>query len=169
MAAESTIETIRRIMKRQSRPGSLGTGISEIQTRYAVIDPILRSLGWDLENPAECRLERRLLRTDRRVDYALCTPNKGRGGLPVTRVLLEAKQWKHTLSHEDDEQIKDYLDGFSQYKVIGILTNGRDWKLFQIQDSKRRATGTEVIRIRNGNFDREASTLERWLSRSNWA
>ena len=30
---------------------------SEMQTRYALIDPLLRELGWDTENPALVRPE----------------------------------------------------------------------------------------------------------------
>ncbi len=52
----------------------LSTGERETRTKYALIDPILRSLGWDTEDPTQVRLEYEVdpKREDaRRVDYAL--------------------------------------------------------------------------------------------------
>ena len=169
MAVETTAETIRRIMHARWRWSLANVETSEIRTRYAVIDPILRSLGWDIENPAECRLERRIGRTDKRVDYSLCVPRKGNGGLPVARALLEAKQWEHALSYGDYMQMRDYLESVPLFKGIGILTNGREWRLFELQDGTNRAIWTDAIRIQREDFDKAASVLERWLSRSNWA
>ncbi len=41
----------------------------EDQTRYAIIDPILRALGWDTADPKECMVEYR--RGRGWVDYAI--------------------------------------------------------------------------------------------------
>ena len=44
----------------------------ETSTRYVIIDPILRSLGWDLSDPRDCVVEYRVSAGSRRaVDYAL--------------------------------------------------------------------------------------------------
>ena len=43
--------------------------LDEYQTRYALIDPILRALGWDSEDPKSCYPEWHY--ENQRVDYAL--------------------------------------------------------------------------------------------------
>ena len=47
------------------------TGWRETQTRYATIDPIIRALGWDTEDPKECYPEYDLSEGKTRPDYAL--------------------------------------------------------------------------------------------------
>ena len=52
----------------------------EDHTRYGVIDPIIRALGWDTSDPKECHPEYpRSYESGRRVDYALFG-TAGRGG-----------------------------------------------------------------------------------------
>ena len=62
----------------------------ETSTRYILIDPILRALGWDLSNPDECVVEYEVARRGNypatRVDYVL----KCATGQPV--VVIEAKR-----------------------------------------------------------------------------
>lgn len=59
----------------------------EVRTRYALVDPILRALGWDLTDPSQVQIEYET-KTDQpkpcRVDYALLPTGK-----PV--ILVEAK------------------------------------------------------------------------------
>ena len=43
----------------------------EDQTRYAVIDPVIRALGWDTGEPKECYIEYHRPYGTGRVDYAL--------------------------------------------------------------------------------------------------
>ena len=43
----------------------------ELRTRYAIIDPILRGLGWETSNPSHCEVEFRVPGSGERVDYAL--------------------------------------------------------------------------------------------------
>ena len=58
----------------------------ETSTRYLLVDPILRSLGWDLSDPGDCVVEYRVSpRSMSAVDYALLD---GRGN---PAVLVEAK------------------------------------------------------------------------------
>ena len=77
-------------------PGSIGNlkasvANSEMSTRYTVIDPVLRSLGWDLSDPSQCVVEKiagqkRGRDPYPRVDYALL----GRDGMVAA--LVEAKR-----------------------------------------------------------------------------
>ena len=169
MAVQTPSETIMSIRERQPTWGLWRFEASEIRTRYAVIDPILRSLGWELGNPAECRLEWRIGRTDDRVDYALCAPNKGNSpSLPAVQVLLEAKKWELHLSYADHKQIRGYLENYPNFKGIGILTNGREWQLLQMRDETGQVAWSDVVRIREGTCEEAASKLEGCLARSNW-
>jgi len=64
----------------------------EVRTRYALIDPILQALGWNLSDPSQVRLEHETTKRPKspRVDYALLSTT----GKPV--ILVEAK-----LLHEE--------------------------------------------------------------------
>ena len=58
----------------------------EVRTRYALVDPILQALGWNLTDPSQVQVEYET--TDQpnpcRVDYALLSPGK-------PKILVEAK------------------------------------------------------------------------------
>ena len=83
---EGAIRHGRKIVKTHSDLAKL----PEYCTRYAIIDPIVRALGWETYNPEECVVEypckRRKKRNPSRVDYALLS----RKGDPV--ILIEAKR-----------------------------------------------------------------------------
>lgn len=49
-------QRIKELARRVEQYGPLLQG-SEIQTRYTLIDPLLRALGWNIEDPAEVRLD----------------------------------------------------------------------------------------------------------------
>ena len=86
-----TNTVIKQIRSRaQAHHEYLSKGERETRTKYALIDPILRSLGWDTEDPNQVRLEYEVdpRREDaRRVDYALF--QSGDSSKPY--ILIEAK------------------------------------------------------------------------------
>ena len=99
----------------------------ETSTRYSVIDPILRALGWDLSNPAECVVEypvkRRAHYPATRVDHVL----KCATGDPV--VVIEAKRID-VESH--DERGLDQMDRYLQdipTAMVAAVTNGQYWEI----------------------------------------
>ena len=61
-----------------------GTAINEQNTKAALIAPVLRALGWDLEDVDEVCHEYRRLSSDYPVDYALLL-------LRTPRLFVEAK------------------------------------------------------------------------------
>ena len=119
----------------------------EMSTRYIVVDPVLRSLGWDLSDLSQCVVE--YATADHpgnvpRVDYALL----GRDGSPV--VLVEAKRIElsarmasnetHRREREADwDQARgtlcDYLNGVRTAEV-GVITNGQEWEIFSATDEE---------------------------------
>ena len=87
----NTYDLIRRLrLRAQDHYEYLSTGERETRTKYALIDPILRSLGWDTDDPTQVKLEYEVdsRREDaRRVDYALF--HNGDTSKPY--ILIEAK------------------------------------------------------------------------------
>ena len=92
---------------------------SEAQTRYALIDPLLRTLGWDTSDPAQVVPEYTL--STGRVDYALLAD-----GSPV--ILLEAKSLGTRLGDVARNQAINYwwdeeIDHFA-------VTDGQRWGIY---------------------------------------
>ncbi len=96
--------------------------VHEMNTRYMLIDPVLRSLGWDLSNPDQVTFELDLNNYGK-IDYVLF----GRSGNPC--IMLEAKVVDaYTLAHE--RQLISYVQGTN--KGYAILTNGNMWKIWDL-------------------------------------
>jgi hypothetical protein len=66
-------------------------GIGEQDTKAALIVPVLRALGWDVEDLEEVKLEYRRRSVDNPVDYALFV-------LRTPRLLAGAGWWRWTPS-----------------------------------------------------------------------
>lgn len=97
-------------------------GNSELSTRYVLIDPILRALGWDLSDPSQCVVEYRPVPQypQLRVDYALFGAD---GDLAV---LIEAKRIdEHTEAPAHWEQVGFY--SISELPRVACVTNGEYW------------------------------------------
>lgn len=78
-----------------------GIHLSEYETRtkYALVDPVLSTLGWDLANPAQVKLEFEI--EGGRVDYALFKPE-----LEHPAVLVEAKR----LTPKGADEFKEIME-----------------------------------------------------------
>ena len=94
---------------------------SEALTRYALIDPMLRELGWDTENPAVVRPEHVL--GDGRTDYALMKEGKDS---PI--VVIEAKSLNTSLGAAADDMAK-YL--FNKAVPYFAVTDGQRWEIYK--------------------------------------
>ena len=120
--------------------------LGETQTRYALIDPILRALGWDTADPKVCYPEWRI--KNRRVDYALF-PNSDVqdfvNGLAVPAIVIEAKslyrtgqpkgEYGQAIWEDDIQQLQRYLDaGPRMDDGLAVFTNGRRWLLYFLGD-----------------------------------
>ena len=107
--------------------------LHEMNTRYMLIDPVLRSLGWDLSNPNQVTFELDL-NDYGKIDYVLF----GKTGNPC--ILLEAKVVdSYTLAHE--RQLISYAQGTN--KGYAILTNGNMWRIWNL--SKRGGFENKLI------------------------
>ena len=121
-----TIDTLKeRIRKHKDYLGAY-----EVRTRVALIDPMLRALGWDVDDPGLVRIESVESEVDKsRVDYALL----GSNGRPV--IFIEAKN----LAENVDDHTYQTLTYTAKVNVKSTTkipycacTNGDDWEVFDV-------------------------------------
>ncbi|MDE0107088.1 MAG: type I restriction enzyme HsdR N-terminal domain-containing protein [Bryobacterales bacterium] len=97
---------------------------NETRTRMALIDPLLKALGWDSSDPSRVAPEYGVEdKKGKRVDYAL----KDTGGNPVA--IMEAKR----LGEDLDEHLIQLINyaNLSGIKYAG-LTDGDRWQLYDV-------------------------------------
>ena len=114
---KTTIETLReRIQAHRSYLEGY-----ETRTRQALIDPMLRALGWDVEDPNSVQLEYRV--GQGRLDYALMGSER-----PI--IVIEAKVLGTPLDENETMQVLNYAN------TAGIpymtLTNGDHWRMLEV-------------------------------------
>lgn len=108
------IETLRGRMERHRAALSQ----SEALTRYALIDPLLRELGWDTADPDLVTPEYTV--SGKRADYALLE-----SGSVV--VFLEAKRLEENLSNHRSQVVAYASELGIRYPA---LTNGNEWEVY---------------------------------------
>lgn len=101
-----------------------GKGITEQDTKHALIGPVLDALGWTMTDLDIVRAEYRHVSRDNPVDYALFSK-----GHPV--LFVEAKALDvSVVDHKGVSQVISYAN------VSGVgwalLTNGRIWALYKV-------------------------------------
>ncbi len=96
--------------------------INEENTKATLIEPVLRALGWDVEDLDEVAREYKFKRRDRPVDYALLE-------LRQPRLLIEAKAIGEDL---DDRRWISQVIGYAAVAGIewAVLTNGNEYRLY---------------------------------------
>ena len=92
---------------------------SEALTRNALVDPLLRALGWDTEDPALAMPEYRL--GSGFADYALLN-----GGKPV--IVIEAKKLGTPLYSAAEQSVTYCVNAGIRYFVA---TDGRKWDVYE--------------------------------------
>ena len=98
---------------------------NETRTRTALIDPLLRALGWDVSDPALVTPEYNV--GSRRPDYALLNDNAG----PCA--LLEAKKLGEPLGNHLEQMVRDANMAGVPYAG---LTDGNCWELYTVFEAK---------------------------------
>ncbi len=99
---------------------------SEMATRYALINPLLRALGWKTQDPTHVGVEKRLKKSggskEGKADYLL----RGKDGRSV--VLIEAKKLGGDLSGARS-QASDYCN--QNAIPCYAVTDGQHWYLYE--------------------------------------
>ena len=118
MLLDSLVEVVETLKVRISEYGP-DLRQSEALTRYALIAPLLRGLGWDTANPSLVRPEYNI-GGSKLPDYALLADGKA-------VVFLEAKRLGENLSNHRS-QVTSYANELGiQYPA---LTNGDEWEVY---------------------------------------
>jgi Restriction Enzyme Adenine Methylase Associated len=96
--------------------------INEENTKATLIEPVLRALGWDVEDLDEVAREYKFRRRDKPVDYALLE-------LRQPRLLIEAKALNEDL---DDPRWISQVIGYAAVAGVewAVLTNGDEYRLY---------------------------------------
>ena len=119
MPLEDLITVIERLKERIQQQGSI-LSQNEMLTRYILIDPLLRALGWDTEDPTLVRPEYQSQYG--RADYVLLSDGK-------QVAIIEAKKLNESISGNAIGQAINYcLQEGTRYFVI---TNGRQWDVYE--------------------------------------
>ena len=107
-----TLDRIRRAIKRHGHT----LARNEMMTRYALVDPLLAELGWDLSDPAVVVPEDDA-EDSGKMDYTL--ENRS--------VIVEAKKLDTNLDKYSDQIISYVRKLNARY---GVLTNGQKWRMY---------------------------------------
>ena len=129
-----TATVIRQLRSRaQAHWKYLSSGERETRTKYALIDPILRSLGWDTEDPTQVKMEHEVSHGDddnRRVDYALFNAPDSEPYILIEAKGLQsqnaenAKNLSRELTHAE-EMRTELWEGFSGKDGLAAFDNSR--------------------------------------------
>ena len=136
MSLALTIEHVCQVIAEWEPMGYPWNAWREDQTRYALIDPILRALGWNTADPKECFIEHYLQNehVDHGwVDYALFAEHDIHAhvkGEACPSVLIEAKALQVPLDGHV-EQLAWYVEAAKMTTGLGILTNGSEWWIYE--------------------------------------
>ena len=97
---------------------------SEFRARILLIDPVLRLLGWDVENPDFVVLEYQPNTKNRKsADYVLKSNEKNVAIVEAKNIDIDIEDWKH----------RDQADDYARYAEVKffVLTNGIKWLLYE--------------------------------------
>lgn len=119
MPLEDIISLLNQLKSRIERHGSL-LRQSEALTRYVLIDPLLRGMGWDTEDPEQVRPEWRGAQGF--ADYALM-----HSGQPVA--LIEAKKLGDSLVGGIGQALNYCNTEGINYMVV---TDGDRWEMYEV-------------------------------------
>ena len=134
---EKAIESAKSKIKEWKKVGL--PGWREDQTRYGIIDPIIRALGWDTADPKECHPEYPRGNDQERVDYALfrrLDMDKLReSDMPAPDIIIEAKALDESLELAFDKLRRYVQSPPRMNRGIAVLTDGVKWRLYEVGSS----------------------------------
>ena len=142
----------------------------EEHTKYAVVDPIIRALGWDTVDPKVCHPEYPRPFPTGRVDYALFAAsdvtdivNDG----VLTDAIIESK-YLGALLEESVSRLQRYAEAESPMESgVAVLTDGGKWWIYDLSlPGSFTSKLVERVDILTGSRRASAQALNQWLSRS---
>ena len=143
----------------------------ENHTRYGVIDPIIRELGWDTSDPKECHPEYpHSYQNGRRADYAMFgTPDVqaiGNNAVPPD-IIIKSKPLRAELDRAAP-QLQRYAQASPRMQSgVAVLTNGNQWWIYDLSlRSSSTSKRVEQVEILTDDPQAAAQILHQRLGRS---
>ena len=164
-AVERAIQRVRRQTKIYDRYDDYYWSYNETSTRYILIDPVLKALGWDINDMDQCGVEWPMpwQKPIGRADYVLAD-SKAKTG-----IVIEAKSIKVPIGGRPrgfENKLSSYTKGMDT--GVAVLTNGQLWHLYELDSSrkafKNKFVTTVDIREGLGSISRAANTLDEQLN-----
>jgi hypothetical protein len=118
MSRRHTEEAVFEILRQSCQ---MENGVSEVQRRNQLIQPLLRALGFEVEHETQISEEPNLW-----ADFVITN-------LPI-QVIGEAKKPKGYEAGKD--QLGSYLDATDFEQSVGIITDGLQWAVYCIQNQE---------------------------------
>lgn len=114
------LETLQNVRRKIAR--YRGQGINEQNTKATLVQPVLRALGWDVEDIEEVQREYKRKPRDKPVDYALLV-------LRTPRLFVEAKALGLDLS---DRRWANQIMGYASVAGVEwvVMTNGDEYRIY---------------------------------------
>lgn len=119
MPLEDLLGAVETLRARIEAHGSALSG-NETQTRYALIDPLLRALGWDTDDPS--RVVPEYSASGGRADYALLGADR------KPSVMVEAKRLNRPLEDGLSQSIAYCVEQGTPYFCV---TDGQRWAIYE--------------------------------------
>jgi hypothetical protein len=159
------LQTLNRVKQRVDRYSS--NGINEQDTKATLLQPVLRSLGWDVEDLEDVQREYKIRKQDKPVDFALFL-------LRSPCLFVEAKGLGQNL---DDRKWANQIMGYAGVAGVGwvVLTDGNEYRLYnshatvpieeklfrsiKVADDPIAACETLVLLSKNRMHENEIDTL----------
>jgi predicted type IV restriction endonuclease len=116
------LEDVRRRIARAK-----ADGLNEQNTKATLIEPVLKALGWDIEDVEEVVREYGHKKRDKPVDYALLVMRE-------PRLLVEAKALGENL---DDRRWANQIMGYAAVAGVEwiVLTDGNEYRIYKALES----------------------------------
>jgi hypothetical protein len=147
------LEAIERVRERIERHGEQ-LSQNEMLTRYALVDPILRALGWDTEDPEQVVPEFSM-RTGR-ADYALLVEGK-------SHIVVEAEPLGAALTRAAEQGVRYAVSEGIPYFVC---TDGNRWVIYDthkpVKLEEKVIAQAEISSGGDVNYDAARQLLALW-------
>ena len=167
-SVENAIRRVRQQLEVYDRE-NYGWSYNETGTRYILIDPVLKALGWDIYDMDQCGVEWPMPphKPMGRADYVLGNRHDD------IVIVIEAKRVDVSVGGEP-RRFESKLTSYTRGMKTGVaaLTNGLIWRLYELDSTRKalRNRRSERVDIREGygTISESARLLHEWLDKDKW-
>ena len=146
MSQQNLSREITQLRHRVQRFGDYLSNVDETRTRYTLIDPILRALGWDISDPSQVKVEIDInLKTRvKKVDYALYKPRRDeRPWILVEAKRLSPAQVENFINRKSRSAI-EVKDSWEALTPLNSLSDNK-WSELDSQTMEEKTVSHEKV------------------------